>query len=449
MLPARFPRCLLLLSVLVIFSTGPVWAGVFSNGPIIGHVTHNSAMFWARAGATGGALKIELSETPDFKNVLSAAPVRFDAKQDRTATVALTGLKPATTYYWRAFAGEAPFAPPGDLAMRFRTFPLPGAKTVVRLGFGSCNHVARVPDSGIWNAVAKADVDAFVWMGDNIYADLMPEPVTQNMYRRARAVPSLQQVNLTVPQYATWDDHDFGSNDLDRTFTGKPLFLKVFKQYWPNPSYGEAENPGVYTRFSAGPADVFLLDVRYHRAPNGDPDGPEKTMLGEAQLAWLKAGLKASAAPVKLLVSGSAWNDCTCNGDNWMVHGHARTALFDFIRDEKITGVVLVSGDTHVGELNALPRKDKGGYDLIELVASPLANNPDAVEGYAKGGTPRLRPVYGEGNNFGLITVDNTGAEAVITLELRTPEGKPVWPPVVLNQSELTNGQGDWTKHKL
>jgi len=33
---------------------------------------------------------------------------------------------------------------------------------------------------------------------------------------------------------------------------------------------------------------------------------------------------------------------------------HERNRLFDFIRDAGVTGIVLVSGDSHVGELNAI-----------------------------------------------------------------------------------------------
>src|SRR3546814_8830332 len=89
-------------------------------------------------------------------------------------------------------------------------------------------------------------------------------------------------------------------------------------------------------------------------------------MLGAAQNAWLKRELKASTTPFKVLAIGGGWS-CAENeegGDSWGVYLTERTELFDFIRDEGIGGVVCISGDSHIGELNCIPRSQQGGYDI-------------------------------------------------------------------------------------
>src|SRR3546814_18172247 len=60
-------------------------------------------------------------------------------------------------------------------------------------------------------------------------------------------------------------------------------------------------------------------------------------------------------------------------GDSWGVYLTERTELFDFIRDEGIGGVVCISGDSHMAELNCIPRSQHGCYDLSDFFSSPLA----------------------------------------------------------------------------
>ena len=67
--------------------------------------------------------------------------------------------------------------------------------------------------------------------------------------------------------------------------------------------------PGVFGRVRYGDVDIFLLDDRWYRSANDALDGPDKTMFGAAQLAWLRDALIYSHAPVKLVVNGSQmWN---------------------------------------------------------------------------------------------------------------------------------------------
>jgi alkaline phosphatase D len=173
----------------------------------------------------------------------------------------------------------------------------------------------------------------------------------------------------------TWDDHDYGLNNHDRTHPGKAEALSVFKEYWANPSYGLAEAPGVFFRYSYGKVDFFFLDVRYYRDPNKDSNDVSKSMLGKRQFEWLRSELENSRATFKLLISGSGWTLAKGEaGDSWASFLSERNAIFDFIRDNDIGGVVLLSGDTHVGELNVIPWSENGGYDLYELTSSPCPN---------------------------------------------------------------------------
>lgn len=98
-----------------------------------------------------------------------------------------------------------------------------------------------------------------------------------------------QQALLQTGQhYAIWDDHDYGTDDSDKSFIFKRESLDLFKDYWANPSYGTPETPSVFTKVSYNDVDFFLLDDRYYRDNQKMPDSAQKVMFGEAQLDWLK-----------------------------------------------------------------------------------------------------------------------------------------------------------------
>lgn len=156
------------------------------------------------------------------------------------------------------------------------------------------------------------------------------------------------------------------------------------------------------------------------------------------------AGLSASRAPFKVLISGSGWNDGKAEGaDSWSSFTHERDAIFEHIMAERIPGVLLLSGDTHFGEMNCLPWSDRGGYDLYEFVSSPLAQ--DTVDLYLTGRpVMRVRQAFSNDVNFGVVDFDLTLPDPTVRFELRDEAGQPVWPAVVVKASELRNGVSSW-----
>src|SRR3546814_12661144 len=83
----------------------------------------------------------------------------------------------------------------------------------------------------------------FLWLGDNIYADSDQPDALVDLYARGRTVERLEPLLRSVPQLATWDDHDFGYNDSDGRSAYKAQSLPVFRSFWANPSYGESDKP--------------------------------------------------------------------------------------------------------------------------------------------------------------------------------------------------------------
>ena len=408
------------------------------QGPMIGATTPGSVTIWSRAS---GAFDVAVDYATDrsFAGVRTTPAVRADPADDLVTRITISGLKPDTDYWYRMRTdGVADRHQP----LPFRVRTAPARPRPIRIAFGSCARVQLDAVQPVFDAIAAAEPDLFLWLGDNIYADSDAESAFSDNYGRQRSVGSLQRLLRSVPQLAIWDDHDFGYNDSDGRNPVKAMTLKLFRRWWANPATGLPDTPGVFFRHSFGPADIFMLDGRYHRDQPDAPDTPAKTMLGAAQKAWLKRELKASKATFKVLASGTGWSRAESGGDSWAMYLHERDELLDFIRDNHISGCLGISGDVHMGEMNCVPRGDAGGYDFYDLVSSGLAQmlSPKFVDQ-----TPevRLRAPWVGSANFGILDF-RFDPEPVVEMSVRNVVGGAVWEPVVVKASDLVNGRSSW-----
>lgn len=409
------------------------------HGPMIGAPSATHLTVWARAT---GALPVQVEYSRDrlFNDTKLTTAVVATAENDFIVAMRIEGLEPNTRYYYRVIVdGVVDKYQPTPYSTR--TAPVGAAD--FRVAFGSCARFTWDREQRIFDGVVSQAPDLFFWLGDNVYADTEAPEMIADELKRQRNVERMQPLIRSVPQLAIWDDHDFGYNNSDGTSPGKQKSLAVFRRYWPNPAAGLPATPGVFFDYSYGGVDFIFLDGRYYRDPNSATDGGRKTFLGAAQLAWLKERLLASQAPFKVLVSGSGWSSADGpEGDTWSAFLKERNALFDFIRDRGIGGVVLLSGDSHVGELNCIPRSEAGGYDLYDLVSSPLANGMS--DSWVKQKPEaRLRNVYTKGANFGLLEFRHA-PEPMLTFSLHDSSGASVWKPLVLKARELRNGVSSW-----
>jgi alkaline phosphatase D len=415
------------------------------QGPMLGEVRPDGFTVWARVS---GALPVSLEVTADAANAVAqrVGPIAASKAEDYVVKLRVSGLQPGSSYVYRVLVDGQPDpylqhgGNPGTFAAR--TAPA-NERGAFRVAFGSCAKRSVDPVQTLWVAVQARKPDLFLWLGDNIYGDSLDADILAEEYRSQRMVPSLQPLLRSVPQLATWDDHDFGINDGDSRHPQKQQALAVFSRYWANPAAGVAAVPGTFFRFVYGGIDFFFLDDRYYRSPNAAPDDAGKTMLGRGQLAWLQAELQQSKSPFKVLVSGSPWSKAKGKqGDAWSAFRRERDELFEFLRARNIGGVVLLSGDTHVAELNCIPWSLRGGYDLYDFCSSPLAQEcATGVEELHP--ELRVRPVFSKGANFGVLEFDLRG-EATLTYRCVAADGSEPFPPFVLAASELQNGVTSW-----
>ncbi len=404
------------------------------QGPMVGATFPDRVNLWVRANGPYSVL-VELAQEETFREVVARAEGKADSKDDYCVVLSVSGLQPSTRYFYRIHVD-------GDLGKyqrdrrpaSLRTAPKrPGA---FRVCFGSCARFQIDRVQPIWGVVQGLEPDLFFWLGDNIYGDSRDPEILAEEYRRQRDVASLQPLIREVPQLAIWDDHDYGLNNHNASHPAKEVALGTFRQYWANPAYGLPGAPGIFFAYHYGGVDFFFLDNRFYRSPNDDPDGPDKTMLGERQFAWLVDRLTLSTAAFKVLVIGGGWNTGRgADGDAWSAFQHERDRLFATIAEEKIEGVLLFSGDTHFGELNRIPVS--GSYDLIEVVSSPLAQAPDGDAPSLARGESRVRESYHLSPNVAVVDFDTTQDDPQARINLMNVHGRYVWEPLTLRASEL------------
>lgn len=366
-------------------------AATLASGPMLGPATAERVGVWLMTDAPA-QVQLEYWPQGQPEAVRRSAPVAASAERGHTARIELDGLQAATRYAYRVLLDGTPVELAEAPAPAFTTAPAdPLAPRELLIATGSCNYVPDPPfevtkDSfgagfEILDTVAAQRPDLMLWLGDNIYyrdSDFEPaNEATARMHRRwaaTRSFAPMQRLLHTGQHVAIWDDHDYGPNNANRDFALKATALALFQDYWANPSHGLPDVPGTFTRVPLGDVELFLLDDRYHRDDDASTD-PARTMLGTAQLEWLKRALRDSRASFKLITNGSRMLSDRPSaeqrgGEGWHNFPAERQAFLDWLAAERIDGVFFVSGDIHYTHLTE--RERPGTYPLTELTCSPL-----------------------------------------------------------------------------
>lgn len=437
----------------------PAW---LLRGPVLGSLTHDGVTVWIQAAEP---VTVRITTFPQSGGAERTSPPVTVHRDNRfIAKIRISGLRPATRYSYRLVAeGLAPVHGNGFV---FTTPPPPGRRCRVSIAAGSGAHDWRDTRPRIWNAIAEAQPDLFVALGDTPYADglLWPEQRRWKRARRAlradptdhnrrrleriseryldaaraaiplsyeyfRASPGFSGMSRRTVWVATWDDHETGMDNSDRENPVHDLALAEFERFNPNPSFGLPGVPGTFWVQTYGDVEIYLLDDQSYRTPTADADADpaHATILGAAQLEWLTRRLAASTATFKIVACGSPFNEHPRKTDAWATYPAERERLIEAIAGHRVNGVVLLSGDIHRSELYRLPWLNKrGGYPLYELVSSPLYNFARpcrAAVPYREycAGAPAAHTIR---ELYGLLTIDTTLADPTLVMEVRNADNE-------------------------
>jgi alkaline phosphatase D len=296
----------------------------------------------------------------------------------------------------------------------------------ITFAFGSCNR-ENLPQP-LWNDIIKEDPDAWIWLGDNIYGDTQDMDVLEAKYQVQKNNPEYQKMMKTTKIIGTWDDHDYGQNDAGKEYPQKAASQQLMLNFLDVPADASVrDQEGVYQSHHFEQSDlkvkVIMLDTRYFRDPLTGSGGsyvpnPEGDLLGEAQWQWLEKELKETEAQVNIIGSSIQVLSNEHGWEKWGNFPKERQRLFKLIRESKAPGVILLSGDRHIGEFSKM--EEGLHYPLYDLTSSGLTHPYTAYSGESN--PYRVGEVVTE-KHYGLISVFKDGENVKVLMELKGEGG--------------------------
>lgn len=423
--------------------------GSLVSGPMLGYQTHREVLIWVETrDAKSVTLEYQLAGEPQSAQRLTETDPAVTPAGTQPVKFVLPLLEMGRAYEYSLSVDGRKLRLPYPLRFATRAqwewrAPAPDFKFI----FGSCAYFNEAAydrpgkpygqGTGIFQTMAKSGADFMIWGGDNLYlreADFSSRSGIWYRYSHDRATPELQPLLAAMPHYATWDDHDYGSNDSNRSFELKDVTLAAFNAYWGNPSAGEPDNPGVYTKFYWGDAAFFLMDNRWHRDDDhldAKSAAAVKTQYGARQRDWLKQSLLAAQTlrhfKWKFIVTGGqVITDFGGWSETFAYYPEERADLLNFIVEHKITGVVILSGDVHFSELARKKLTDTQW--IYELTSSPFSAGPStgAVKERAADQN-RVEGTQVVDNNYCVLSLGGPTAARVLTISCHDKTGAKLW----------------------
>ena len=398
----------------------------FASGVWSGNVTPTSASVVVRLTSAGQRVRLQVSLNATLTPAVFSSAATTAAAAGNTLALSVQSLQPDTDYYYGIeIAGvlRAEAASRG----RFHTFPLSRASFKIVFA-GDSDY--RTADQRAFDEILAARPLLFIHLGDLHYNDTN---TTNADDYRANYDSVLNQPNESalfrgVPVAYMWDDHDFCGNNSDGTSAGRDTARAVYKERVPHYPIASTAGGTMAQSFTIGRVRVIITDLRSCADPADKKDTAAKTHLGAAQKAWFKQELisaRDAGFPLTLWVCGNPWIG-TLNPaedhDNWTSFTTERTELADFIRDNHITNVVLLSADMHALAYDDGTHSDYatgGGAPLTVLQAAALTES-----GSIKGGPYTGGPLPGS-QQYGILEVYDNGGSSVACrfLGMRVGEG--------------------------
>lgn len=374
-----------------------------------GGVTSTHAIVVAKLSHDALEAQLFVGERPDLSDAVPYGPVapgphsivRFEAAD----------LLPGTRYH---YAVEVDGVMDRTRAGAFRT-PVDGPQSFT-VAFGGC---ARVGSNGaVFDTIRELDPDLFIINGDWNYANISEDDQSafREIYDHTLAGAAQSALYRTTPIAYVWDDHDFGTNNADRSSVTRGAALAVYRQYVPHHQLASATSP-IYQAFTIGRVRFLMTDTRSARSPSGAVDNADKSMLGAEQRAWLERELLSADQRYALTVwvNPTPWIDeTTTGGDTWAGYSTERRGLADFIAANDLRRIVMVSGDAHMVAIDDGTNSDystDGFVDSFPVLHAAALDRPGAV----KGG-PFSEGAVGGGGQFGTLEVEDSGSAVRVRL---------------------------------
>jgi len=423
------------------FSQNPL----LQSGPMVGYCEMKEAVIWLQT-KENVSVKIEYFALDNPTKVFSSDTYNSTKEVGYTYHIILDQLGPGKKYKYTVFFNNKKVVLPYETSFSSKKlWQWREDAPDFTVALGSCTYINEPeldrPGKGygsgysIFESINAKTPDIMIWGGDNLYlreADWDSKTGILHRYTHSRSIKEMQPLLAKTQNFAIWDDHDFGPNDSDRSFYNKNLTLEAFKDFWANKSYGMTpeQNEGNYSTFNWGDVQFFLLDDRFFKSPNDRKTG-ERTILGDKQFEWLIDALSSSKASFKIIYIGGQVITTAARFENYATYPEEKERLLKEILDNKIKGVLFLSGDRHFTELSKLERT--GIYPIYDWTVSPLTSG--IADSYKEDkNTNQVEGSLFAVNNFGIISFSGNKENRQMKLSLFDKEGKELWNKIILKK---------------
>ncbi len=381
----------------------PDWAP-FYHGVASGDPLEDRVIIWTRVTPeemNGEPVEVDwvVATDPGLENIVKAGTFTTNAERDYTVKVDVTGLEAGSTYYYGFSAFER-----NSLVGRTKTTPSGEQSQHLRFAVVSCNNYEHGYFNGFKRIAERNDLDAVIHLGDYIYEQAARRYGSPDIWEDERVLEPEQEI-VSVEEYRTryslyrldtmlvrahqqhpfitiWDDHESANDawtggaqahNADTEGTWEERLATAKQVYFEWMPIRDTETQSVFRKISYGNlADLILLDTRIEGREQQildvtDPalTSPDRTILGAEQKAWLKDQLSNSSAQWKIIaqqvlfaelnVGWAALQDTATTFeefestflDIWDGYPAERTEIVNFIKDNNLEDVVILTGDFH------------------------------------------------------------------------------------------------------
>ncbi len=344
------------------------------------------------------------------------------AARDYTVKVDVTGLSPATYYYFQFETGGA-----YSLTGRTKTAPT-GDNEHLRFAVVSCSNYQHGYFNAYENLTYRNDIDAVIHLGDYIYeyeaggysanlSDRVHEPqtatVTLSDYRirhsHYRLDHQLRKLHQQYPWIVTWDDHESandswvgGADNHNPNTEGpwadrKAASIQAYLEWLPVREFPVPQETRIYRKFRYGDlADIIVLDTRLEgreaqSSSSGVVNDINRTILGQDQYNWLLQQLNDTTTQWKVLAQQVMMAPfrlvgITANYDQWDGYPAERQKIYDHVLSNNIRNMVVLTGDIHTAWANDLPTgsynsSTRAGAAGVEFVTTSITSPGFPISG--------------------------------------------------------------------
>ena len=212
------------------------------SGPMIGHASMAEVLIWVQ---TTGPSEVQIKYWPkgDPSSTRTTTPILTAKDSAYVAKCLADQVKSDSSYDYEVWIDSEKVTPRfregfrngGPIPLEFASpknwrFREEGHRVYdFSVGFGSCAYINQeggydrlnnsTPYGGgyeIFESIYEKDPDLFIWLGDNVYLrepDWTSWTGILQRWTHDRSLPQLRGLLATRPNYAIWDDHDYGPNN--------------------------------------------------------------------------------------------------------------------------------------------------------------------------------------------------------------------------------------------